>query len=385
MLGVEKSHLNAAISAALKAYYDFLHSAVGDSLRSITSYGKKDTLGMDAGPEITICQELRNYDSGAVVITEEIGSKGRILNDSFRSNDPQLSRTVFICDPTDRSKQLHEFLQKFPEEMPIGDIFSDPSSKAKWEVEFGAPASITGATSAISCIRRGIPIFAVIVNYVTQELIISCAAGNKILNLPSERPGSIELNTVLSHGSNISFEKIDGKIGSMQKFVTFMGDSKKTGYKENIEACEIMSESQLKSYIHYGSPGGPSRSLYLSSLQTKTDPIGFVFGNGEKIGEWIHWLPFVRFARSSEDDSQPALILFEVFHDQPRTKEGILMSTPLNYSIFQEHDQKLFMDTNALLRMINPSQYRSTLILAPYDNRWAMRASSQSGYRHLVF
>ena len=113
MQGVEVSHLNAALTAVLKAYYDFKHSTVEDALRPIAAYGKKDTLGMDAGSEIIICEELERYDAGAVVITEEIGSKKTRLSDTFHPNDPQTFRTVFISDPTDRSNQLKIFLGKF--------------------------------------------------------------------------------------------------------------------------------------------------------------------------------------------------------------------------------------------------------------------------------
>ena len=175
MQGVEISHLNVAISAALKAYYDFRHSTVDDALRPVAAYGSKktkDTLGMDAGPEITICEELGRYDAGAVVVTEEIGSRGKQVSDTFRPNDPQTFRTVFICDPTDRSNQLKEFLNSFPRNAKIGEILGDTESVKKWEEKFDFPVSITGATSAISCVRRGVPIFAVIVNYITQELIV---------------------------------------------------------------------------------------------------------------------------------------------------------------------------------------------------------------------
>jgi hypothetical protein len=376
--------MNAALIAVLKAYYDFRHSSVEDALRPISSYGKKDTLGMDAGPEIVICEELGRYDAGAVVITEEIGS-GTKLSDTFRPNDPQTFRTVFISDPTDRSTPLKKFLAAFPKEQKIGDIFGDPDSKGKWEEKFGTPASITGATSAISCIRRGVPIFAVIVNYITQELMVSCAAGNRIIKLPDERPDFIDLNYVRTHGEPIVFPGIDGDIKSMQRFVTFLGDGNKIGYKENFIDSGLMDAKQMDAFLHYGKPGGPSRALYLSSLQPRDTPVGFILANGEKIGEWIHWLPFVQFARSSNDDSQPALILFEIFQDRPWTKEGILMSTPPNYSVFREYGGKLFIDTSWLLRMPNPSQLRSTLVVAPYDNRWAVRSSSQSGYRSIRF
>lgn len=385
MQGVEISHLNAALTALLKAYYDFRHSVVGEALQSITAYGKRDTLGMDAGPEITIGEELRAYDAGAVVITEEAGSKGIKLSDTFRPNDPQTFRTVFISDPTDRSNQLREFLGQFPKRTKIGDIFKNPGTEAKWEIKFGSPASITGATSAISCVRRGIPIFAVIINYITQELMVSCAAGNRILKLPNERPDAMDLKHVRTNGKLLTFPGIDGDVRVMQRFVTFLGDAGKTGYRENFIDSKFMNERQMAKFLHYEKPGGPSRILYLSSLQPSSTPIGFVLANGEKIGEWIHWLPFVQFARSVNDDSQPALILYEVFQGRPWTKEGVLMSTPPNYSVFREYGGKFFIDTSWLLKMPNPSQLRSTLIIAPYDNRWAVRSSSQSGYRPIKF
>ncbi len=385
MQGVEVSHLNAAIKAVLMAYYDLMHATVEDALRIVNAYGKIDTLGMDAGPEITICEQLNRYDSGAVVITEEAGKKGINFNDTFRSGDPETFRTVFISDPTDRSNQLKEFLTKFPKEMKIGDIFGASDIIAKWEESFGGPASITGASSAISCVRHGLPIFAVIVNYITQELYVSCAAGNKILKLPPERPELIDLDYVRKNGEVILFPNLDGQMSSMQRFVTFLGDVGKTGYLENFKNSGLMNDQQANEFIHYRKPGGPSRALYLSSLQPRIQPVGFILANGEKISEWIHWLPFVRFARSLNDDSQPALILYEVFNERPSTKEGVLMSTLPNYSVFREYNEKMYIDTSWLLKMPNPSKLRSTIIIAPYDNRWAVRASSQFGYRQIKF
>lgn len=385
MQGVEISHLNAAISAVLKAYYDFRHSTVEDALRPISAYGKKDTLGMDSGPEITICEELVRYDAGAVVITEEIGARGFSFDNNFYPNNPQTFKTVFISDPTDRSNQLKEFLANFPKEKKIGDILEEPDISAKWEEKYSSPSSITGATSAISCIRRGIPIFSVIVNYITQELVVSCAAGNKILKLPSERPALVDLDYVRTKGEPLIFPKMDGDMKSMRKFVTFLGDAGKAGYRENFIDSGLMSEENMRDSLHYGKPGGPSRALYLSALQPRSSAVGFVLANGEKISEWIHWLAFAQFARSQSDDSQPALILYEVSQDRPWTKEGVLMSTPPNYSVFREYGGKLFIDTSWLLRMPNPSKLRSTLIIAPYDNRWALRSSSQSGFRPIRF
>jgi hypothetical protein len=386
MQGVERSHMNAAIQAVLKAYYDLLHSTAGDALKPIGKYGKKDTLGMDSGPEITICEELGRYDAGAVVITEEVGARGMPMRDYFRPGDPQTFRTVYICDPTDRSNQLKSFLSKFPKEKMIAEIFGADENTAIWEREFSGPAVITGASSAISCVRRGLPIFTVILNYITGHLIVSCAAGNLILKLPRERPEkSIDLGYLQTKSERVTFPGIDGDSKSMRRFVTFLGDVGKIGYKENFADSGLMDETETSTHLHYGVPGGPARILYLSSLEPREKPIGFILANGEKIGEWVHWLSFIRFAKTHSDESQPALRLFEVYQDRPWTKDGILMSTPPNYSLFRQHEGQTFVDVGWLLTMPNPSQMRGTLIVSPFDNRWAMRSGSQSGYRSITF
>ncbi len=388
MQGVEISHFNAALKAGLIAYYDLLHMKIEEALRPISAYGKKDTLGMDSGPEITICEELAHYDSGAAVITEEIGSR---LSFSYSDLLRFMKHiTVFIIDPTDRSNQLKAFLRLFTnKKMEIGEIIRNPETIKKWEKSCGSPAAITGATSAISCVRKGLPIFTVIINYITQQLMISCAAGNRILDLPESRPDKmIDLDFILKNGKSFSFPIINSRLNNqdnMQKFVTFLGDTGKAGYEENFVASGFIPKEEMNKFIHYGKPGGPSRALYLSSLQPKKKPVGFVLANGEKIGEWIHWLTFLRFAKSDTDDSQPALVLYEISQNNPWTKEGILMSTPPNYSIFKEHNGLFYIDTNQLLQMPNPSKLRGTLMLANKDNRWAKRYSRQLGYREIVF
>ena len=387
MEGVAISHLNASIKALLTANYDLKRSTVEDALSKVEVYGKKDTLGLDAGPEITICRELNEYDSGSAVITEEIGIKAVNLKNVSRLNEPEIFKTVFILDPTDRSNQFKAFLTEFPREMKLSNIMGNINHHEKWEEKFGSPVSVTGALSAITCIRRGIPIFSVIVNYITQELMMSCDAGNKILRLPDKMPklSGFDFDYVCENGKNIFFPIMNGKVASMQKFVTFLGDTGKLGYRENFIDSGFMTELQIKEFLAYEKPGGPSRALYLSSLQPHDEPLGFVLANGEKIGEWIHWLPFIRFAKSQSDNSKSALKLYEIYQERPWTKEGILMSTSANYSVFKEYDGKLFVDTSTLLQMPNPSHMRSTLIVAPYDNRWVANFCALKNFREIKF
>src|SRR3989344_9669901 len=119
MQGVEKSHLNAAIEAVLAAYYGVLSVTVEEAQRSISSaFGKPDTLVIDGTPEILLTKHLREYDSQAIIITEEIGTDdlAKLQPDV---EDPRRFRTIFIADPMDRSKVFCSFLSQFPAEDTI--------------------------------------------------------------------------------------------------------------------------------------------------------------------------------------------------------------------------------------------------------------------------
>lgn len=384
MQGVERSHCNATIGIILSAAKDLWNATVEEALRPVHGYGKGDTLGMDAMPEIIIAKGLLDYDASCVVITEEVGWKG---NAHFvRSDNPRSVPTIFISDPTDRSSQLKAFLQGIIDKsLPVHQVIGHGQCRTAWEneLDFGKPITITGSTSSITCVRRGVPIFTVTVNYLTRQLLVSCSAGNFILDLPSDQVlPKVNLDYVQRHGRKIFFRTISSA-RDMRRFVTFMG---KSGYRENFLDSRLIEESQLDTMLAYSLPGGPTRPLYLSNLQPKSMPIGFVLANGEKIGEWIHWLPWVRFARNEHDQSEPALRLFEVFQDRPWTKEGILMATPPAYSIFKPAKEKpshMVIDVGQIPSFANPSHIRSTLIVAPADNAWANRVVNQYGYREI--
>jgi hypothetical protein len=154
---------------------------------------------------------------------------------------------------------------------------------------------------------------------------------------------------------------------------------------ENLNDSMVFLRDPTKLVV-YDAPGGPSRILYLSSLnatKTKAD-LGFILANGEKITEWIHWLPFIRFAEN--EDGGPALKLFEVSIERPWTKEGILMSTSPTYSIFVERGGKDFeIDLGRLSHYSNPSQYRGMLVATSHDNERVANLMLQHGYREIFF
>ncbi|MBI4127808.1 MAG: hypothetical protein HY459_01925 [Parcubacteria group bacterium] len=379
MQGVEMSHCNAVVEAVLSAYYSFMASTAEEALKPVLTYGKSDTLGLDATPEINIVEHLQRYDHYAVVITEETGEQNLHLSDS---RDPRKYRTIFVSDPTDRSRQIKEVLETIQDRgRQVGEIFRSKELQEQWEQRFGAPASITGASSAITCVRRGVPLFALIVNFVTQQLFLSSSVGNYVLSLPEERQRTkpVTVDYITAHGKKVYFRDLNAT--DVRRFVTFMG---KAGYRENFIDSRLMTEAEMEKLLHYDLPGGPLRVLYLSTLQPEEAQIGFILANGEKIVEWIHWLPFVRFAKKKNDESEPALRLFEIYQDRPWTKDGILMSTPPSYSSFRPfspEDRRMVIDVGRFSDFPNPSRIRATLIVTPYDNDWATRVVRQYGYR----
>lgn len=382
MVGIEKSHGDSAIDAILMAYNQLLAATVQEALREVSSYGKSDTLGLDAMPEIAIVNQLEAYDNHAVVITEERGADPR-FNIFAREADPRTAPTFYISDPTDRSAQLTALLMEVDDNSRyVADVFNDEGTRRLWEQKYGSPVEITGPSSAITCVRRGLPVFSVILNYMTQQLYVSCSAGNYVITLSHPAP-PMDLNHIISNGSTISFPGIDhGTRDEMRRFVTYVGD--KTGYKQNFIDSSLMNESDMARCLHYALPGGPLRILYLSSVQPEQQRVGFILANGEKIIEWIHWLPFIRFARMEDDQGEQALLLFEIYEDRPWTKEGILMATPPAYSVFKAlsgRDSLMAIDVRRFADFANPSKIRCTLLVAPRGNHWAIREVNQYGYR----
>jgi len=138
------------------------------------------------------------------------------------------------------------------------------------------------------------------------------------------------------------------------------------------------------SSLRYGI--GPLRILYLSVCSIPDQAVGFIVANGEKIGEWIHWLPFVRFARRQDDSGSKALRIFEVAQEQSLMRDGYLMMPSPAYSIFRDIGAgKVIIDVERLRHLDNPSKYRATFLVTPSTNRYAIGQAQQYGYRELEF
>lgn len=310
---------------------------------------------------------------------------GRELVKSWKAYArPDQQPSFFFCDPTDRSSELKRFLENY---LPghgtktVGEVLASKDASDVWRKIASSPQSITGATSAITCVQDGAPVFTTIFNYITQEIFLACSAGVYRYKMSTEeglRPGAVTTESIIDKGVSIEFPAPTADVGSWKAYVTFLG---KSGYKENFDDSQLFVEEDV--HLIYDSPGGPSRPLYLSNLAKSgnSKPAGFILANGEKIGEWIHWLSFVRFAISRGEHS---LVLYEIMQERPWTKGGVLMSPPPPYSLFQPDGHGfLQIDVSQLARFENPSLFRSTLLLAHRDNEWVTHEMHQRQYRKI--
>jgi len=388
VIGIEEAYCNTAISAVLHANHSLLESRIEEVLQDINVWGKGDTLGLDAKPEITIAERIKRFDQYAILLTEERGEDANPLarGSAGYSGGP---RTFFICDPTDRSAQLKHFLELAREQpskpIKVGDVVNAEGARKQWEDLFGAPASITGACSAITCVRRGLPICSVILNYITQELFVACSAGVYQISLPNYQDISAwrKIDVHFSGKKIIHFRQIAPE--RSRKFVTFLG---KRGYSENLSESRLIAPEDVKRDLVYNLPGGPSRILYLTELQPESESIGFILANGEKISEWIHWFAFARYGSLLEDSGETPVRFYEIFQDRPWTRDGILMSTTPAYSIFRVRDSlqgRMAIDVAHLETYSNPSKYRSTLLAIAADNDWIINIVQQYGHRVVEF
>jgi hypothetical protein len=154
-----------------------------------------------------------------------------------------------------------------------------------------------------------------------------------------------------------------------------------------------MDTAEMRQNLHYNLPGGPLRPLYLSTLHPEKDRPGFILSNGEKLGEWAHWLTFSRFGKKPQDEGETALSLHEIFGEKSNIRDQVLMSPTPPYSLFRHlnereggHDSKAYiLDVGFFPRFPMPSRIRSTLLLAPVENEWITNRLTYHGYRQIRF
>lgn len=384
MQGIETTYCNICINALVGAWRGLMEASAAEALKRV-HYGKSDTFGLDAIPEIIISSRLREFDQHALLITEELDDQARRRWPT--DSDPIKQPLMFFSDPTDRSIQLHRFFGEISQQDPItkiGNHLANIDADEYWTKIFEGPAAITGPTTSITCVRKGEIIFSIILNLITKGLIVAADAGIFLYDLKpftDESNEKITLAEILKQGRRIVFpgtRELHYSPDDCKRFVTFLG---KEGYRENFNDSMLFVENPDQ-YLHHKEPPGPPRPLYLSDLQNKNGPIGFILSNGEKIGEWMHWLSFAKYARN--ENGGRALRVFEIFLARPWTKNGMLMSTSPAYSIFASPQDGNYLDISRLRHFERPSQFRSMLVVIRFDNERIIHVLQQHQYREVT-
>ncbi len=384
MQGIERKYCDVCINALIGAWRELMDINCAETLRDVR-YGKGDTLGLDAVPELVISKRLKDFDSHSILITEELDEQAHKRWPA--GSDPIKQPLMFFCDPTDRSKQLKEFFERISKNnslTKVGELMADCNPEKLWEEMFESPVTITGATASIACVRKGEIIFSVILNYITATIFVATDIGvyqYKLKSLSDPSNEKLTLADIHKNGKELHFpgvQELDYSLDDCKRFVTFLG---KKGYRENFNDSMIFIEKP-DTFLHHSEPPGPPRILYLSELQKKHGPIGFILSNGEKVGEWMHWLSFVKYARN--ESGGLALQVYEISLERPWTKNSILMSTSPPYSIFCDDEGKQYLDISRLRNFDHPSRFRSMIVIVPYDNERIIHILEQHQYREIT-
>ncbi len=350
-------------------------------------YGKGDTLGLDAIPEITITGRLSDYDRNAIIITEELDEQARRKWPT--DSDPSRQPLMFFSDPTDRSIELEKYIKEISKGnqmmSKVGALMANCDQAAVWEsISKERPAVITGSTTSITCARKGQVVFSVIFNHVTGTIVVACNIGVYFLSLKDFTDPTNEALTfsdIAKNGKRLVFPSVHERgfsLDDCRRFVTFFG---KKGYRENFNDSKLFIDSPDR-FLHHGTPPGPPRILYLSELQRDYEPVWVVISNGEKIAEWFPWLAFVKFAK--DENGGQALCAFEVNLERPWTKYGMLMSTSPAYSLFCGEPDNMYIDISRLRAYSRPSQFRCMLVVVLHDNERVIHVLRQHGYREVT-
>ena len=384
MQGYERNYVDLIIKAGLSAYVGIRTTPVAELIGFVKS-GKKenDTLGMDWVAETRIREDVMNYDSKIILVTEEAEPK-RTDFPPYVNRDSR-GKTV-ICDPIDRSSPMKKLVIELEKLFPgttISGLPEDFDLIKFWETNIAeAPVKITGGTTALTCLIGGKTLASVVINHIAENIVIAVPAGiyEYSLKRPIDEIESIDMKTIVKGKKQVYFPASKDscpKIADMKKFVAF---AKKSGYPENLRDSLIYFDDFLN-HLHHDNPGGPSRTLYLSNFQKGHGSVGSIISNGEKITEWIHWLPVVKYAK--DVNGNPALRVFEVALEKPHQKGDVLMSCCSTYSIFVQRENESLIDISFLRRFDKSSHYRAMLVVVPSDNRVVIDAMNKHCFREI--
>ncbi len=363
MKGIEQKYLKESIKALCSARSALLSLSCEEAI-SKSTYGKGDSLYLDAAPETEIIKTLcEDFDPHLPLVTEEIGSSVKL-----RGTEDEI---IFFSDPMDRSKVLAEFLSKHYG--TVETIFKADKTVEEWESNYGGNVELSGPYGSITAIRHHHILFNVMINYISGMIYIASDAG----------VGKLSMSDVFENHEQTMLKRTEYLINNLQrisfggdrilntneqkKLVTYCAGKK---YEDNLISSEIFGSKTIEQIrgenLIYGQPGGPARILYLQNPPSS----GFILSNGEKIGEWLGWLAYVKYCSQE-------LRAYEISFDSTWLRDKILMAPGPAYSILVDNvcEDKGLPYVNVKLNMSklkfldNPSRYRATLLICPKSNR----------------
>lgn len=344
---MNKSELNLLSHCieALLEVQENLDCASASRLIQKAKSAKEDSLHLDTSPEITLSKKLIDeYDSDITLITEEKGV--------FNSEGITRAQIVVFADPTDRSKQLKEFIEEHlvkadNPDIAFGDLLQSIDAVDEWEKLHSGPSSITGACCALTVVKHGEILFSTVLNYITRQIFVAADRGVHCATTASIRASKSR------DFPNAVWQPLAFPSSSRRKhFVAFLG---KESYEEYLKKSDVLGKLYTPLEKE---PGGPLRILYLSALHP--DPTGFILSNGEKIAEWLGWLAFVK----ATDD----LTAYSIYPEAVFARDDILLGPPPLYSILEVDSGVLRLNFSKLKYFENPSRYREMILVTHKTN-----------------
>ena len=311
----KKSSLDIVVAALTKAAKAVWNLPCKDAVKELSQLGseyqryqqKFGTPGilLDFAPEEIIVRELLANFPNCVIATEEAG---RVGNGAQRMTSQNY---LFAVDPFDRSKPAQKRL--LGQEGLLGEVLARNKELFPYR-----------ACTSVAALKGGIVEFSATLDYETGDVYVCSNQGAFLLS-----------------GKNAHQLAVRG-IGD--KVAAYMG------YPHSMPNLARIGLDKVD-YATIDSPGGPMRILGL----LYDCGLGAVLANGEKLAEWIGWMPYARQFKE--------LSAFEFIYHPALGRKGITVSPSAENSIFSGDG----INVGQLERCQSPTLYFATVLVCRND------------------
>ncbi|HXU02489.1 MAG TPA: helix-turn-helix transcriptional regulator [Polyangia bacterium] len=347
MPAIDITALDLGLFAGREAVHHLLQQKIARLLQP--GVGKPDTLALDSESESIISSNLSRLSETTRILTEE-------------RRDGHLGGPVgslcFFVDPVDRSSAVASALRRAADqEGPTRDVYSVlPRIRERMRGALGSPFL------GITFVRDLIPRFSLLANYLSNEVVVACAAYTKICSLDR----AFDAASLERHGEDLAFAPRDGLSA-----VFFPGHGEHAQNRKRLAEALDLEQHPVVAQM----PGGPARVLALADIERESldspSDVAVVASVGEKITEFIHWIGFAMFSQ--------ALAVYELSPDGAFAQDRLLLAPSERYSIFNRRsDRQLMLDEHTLAKF--GSGYRGCIAVTHVESR-----SANARFRSLPF